>query len=285
MNEIYYVDGVYVEAVRAALPLHDLALIRGYGVFDFLRTYGRRPFHLEDHIARLAQSAASVGIELPHSPPEICRIVLETLDRNPHLPEANIRILVTGGDSADSLIPDGRGRLVVMVTPNKPYPAEWYENGVEVITVPAGRPMPEAKTTEYLAAVIALREAKRRGAVEAIYVDEQGRILEGTTTNVFFFRGNTLISSDRKVLPGITRKVVLSLAVDHFAVELRDILLPELLDIDEAFFCSSSREIVPISRIDGTVVGDGRPGARTHEISEAFRAYCRTLSLPDCRVD
>ncbi len=140
----YYVDGSFVAAEKAVLPVSDLALLRGYGVFDYMRTYGGRPFHLEAHIRRLLNSAQLVGLKCPWDSRDIRDIVGETLKRNKYQ-ESSIRLMVTGGDSYDSITPGDKPRLLVMVTPVKEFPSQWYEKGVKVITTDITRHVPGAK--------------------------------------------------------------------------------------------------------------------------------------------
>ena len=270
---IFYVDGSYLPEDRAVLSVNDLGLLRGYGVFDFLRTYNRRPFLLKDHVSRLAQSAGIIELSLPFSESEIMDITMETLERNNGLAEANIRLVLTGGDSADSITPADRTRLLVMVTGLHTCPEKWYRDGASVITTRDGRYLPRAKSTNYLPAVLALSRARRQGAMESIYVDPEGRLLEGTTTNLFAFIDGTLTTPGDDVLPGITRKVILQLAGEHFAVDIRDIHVEEIQHMEEVFITASNKEVVPVVRVDEHSIGSGRPGERTRRIMQFFADF------------
>jgi len=161
---IYYVDGKFVPADQAMIPVDDLAIIRGIGVFDLLRTYQGKPYFLEEHVTRLLHSAREVNLALPWTHEQICKVALETLARN-SLDEANIRIIVTGGSSTDFMTPSGKPRLLVLVTPLPKLPARWYRHGVKVITLKVRRNHPGAKSINYLPATMALRDAKARDAV------------------------------------------------------------------------------------------------------------------------
>lgn len=268
-SPVFYVDGKYLPAARAALPLDDLAILRGYGVFEFLRTYGGKPFHLGEHLQRLRRSAALIGIKLPWKKGEIARVVGQTLRRN-RFPEANIRIIVSGGASRDFLTPEGSPRLIVTAVPLCRYPGRWYSRGVGVITVPAEPYIPEAKTLNYLSAVIAVRRAYARRAVEAISVDREGRVLEGKTANVFAFLGGRLVTPDRKILPGVTRQLILRLVRGVFPVEVRALARSELLRAEEVFITATNKGILPVVRIDGRRIGRGVPGPRTRRVAALF---------------
>lgn len=271
--DTYYIDGEFVDDAAASISVKDIIVLRGYGVFTFLSTYNKRPFHLNEHVRRLAGSADKIGLELNQTNAEICAIVEETVDRNSHHKESNIRIVYTGGVTADGVTPQGKGILMVMVTPRLALPGWWYSQGIKVITVDIERFMPQAKSTNYLTAVFALQQAKKQQAIEAIYVDRDNRILEGTTTNFYYFKGDKLISAADDILPGITRNVVLELARGRFDVQLRDIDRSELADMEEAFISASNKEVVPVVKIDDLTIGDGKPGKNTRKIMQLFREY------------
>jgi branched-chain amino acid aminotransferase len=272
---IYYVDGAFLPADRAVIPVDDLALIRGIGVFDLLRTYNGKPYFLKEHVSRLLASARSIDLELPWTHDEICRVALETLSRN-DLNEANIRIIVTGGSSADFMSPGGKPRLLVLVTPLPKLPEQWYRQGIKVITRKIRRINPGAKSINYLTAAMALRHAQVQGAVEVLYLDDDDNVLEGTTSNVFAFLQGRLVTPDRGILPGITRKVVLESAAGYFSIELRDLPRHELLNAQEVFITGTNKGLVPVVDVDGTRIGKGRPGPETGRITELLEAR-RTL--------
>lgn len=263
---VYYVKGEYVDAASATLPVGDLGIVRGYGVFDLGRTYGRTPFRLREHIARLQRSAAQIDLALPWSAEELEAIALETLARNPEIHDAAIRIVVTGGESASYLMPEEKPSLFVMVTPlNLPSQAI-FDSGANLITVQGDRFLPTVKSINYIGAIVALKRAKQAGAVEALYVSADGSITECTTSNFFAFKGDTLITPEKGVLDGITRAAALEVADDLYRIEYRNLRYDELAEVDEAFITSTTKEILPIVRVDEIVIGDGVPGARTQRL-------------------
>jgi branched-chain amino acid aminotransferase len=268
----YYVDSKFIAADNAVIPINDLALLRGYGVFDFLRTYSGQPIFLRAHIQRLAQSAKQIGLDLSWSQKELIDIVKQTLSKNKNR-ESNIRIVVTGGPSPDFITPHGKPRLLVLVTPLTEQPERWYTDGVKIITINSVRNIPGAKSIDYIPATIALKQARRKKAIEAVYVDRDECVLEGTTSNLFIFRGDRLITPGRAILSGITRKVVLRLASNAYQTDIRDIARDELYAADEVFITGSNREIVPVVKVDKKTIGDGQPGTRTKKMMEAFATY------------
>lgn len=271
MGYIDYINGQFVDHADAQIPATDLAILRGYGVFDYLRTYGGRPFHLQAHLERLERSAQLIGLTLPHTLAQMTAIIEEALERNA-LPEAAIRIVVTGGDSLDNITPAaGEGRLLVLVTPAPTIPAAWFSEGVKVVTHISERYLPEAKTLNYIPAIIALQKARQQAAVDALYVSPQGYVQEGTTTNLFAFYGDTLVTPGEGILRGITRQAVIDAASGVYEIRVQAITATELLDADEAFLTSSNKEICPITRIDDAVIGSGKPGPNTQRLREIFR--------------
>lgn len=271
--DTYYIDGEFVKEDDARLAVKDITVLRGFGVFDFLVTYNKRPFYLKEHVARLENSASEIGLQLQHSNSQICDIVHGTIKRNPHHSESNIRLVYTGGISPDGVTPQGNGILIVMATPKYELPEWWYSDGAAIATVDMERFIPTSKSTNYLNAVFAQQIAKKQGAIEAIYVDRENRVLEGTTTNIFGLKGGTLVTPPDGILPGITRSVILDLVDGKHNVELRHIDKEELKDFDEIFISASNKEIVPVIKVNDMVVADGKPGQHTRGIMTLFREY------------
>ncbi|HDL64748.1 MAG TPA: branched-chain amino acid aminotransferase [Proteobacteria bacterium] len=277
-QDIYYIDGEFVEASKAVIPVNDLALLRGYGVFDFLRTYGGKPFCVEEHLFRLKNSARLIGLPFPWTVDEVIEIVNQTLALNHHL-ESNIRIIVTGGPSDDFITPGSQPRLLVLVGELRHYPPEWYSRGVKVITVIGRRAIPGAKTINYLSALVSLEAAHGQGAVEAISIDRDGKVGEGQTSTVFAFIGDRMVTNEDGILPGVTRELILSLTEPEFAREIREITISELLQAEEIFMTASNKEVFPVVRVDDTVISDGKPGPRTRRVMELFRDYTARFAL------
>jgi branched-chain amino acid aminotransferase len=276
---IYYINGAFAPASQAQVAVDDLGLVRGYGVFDVLRTYGRRPFHLGRHLERLERSAAQIDLALPMPIAAIEQVVLETLARNDAVGLAEnvtVRVLVTGGSSSSFLLPEGRPSLLVMIAAVKPQPAQRYAEGATLITTDLPRFLPTVKSTNYITAIMAQQRAHQAGAVEALYRTADGHVTECTTSNFFILRGEQLITPAAEVLPGITRGVVLEIAADLYDVVLRPVSLAEVATADEAFITSTTKEVMPIVRVDDAalgaiMIGNGRPGPHTHRLHQLFQ--------------
>ncbi|MBF0233992.1 MAG: aminotransferase class IV [Desulfamplus sp.] len=268
----YYVDGKFVAADKAVIPVDDLAVLRGVGVCDLMRTYKGKPYFLREHVDRLNQSASKIDLNIKWRCNEIEQIILQTLEHNQPIDEANIRVVITGGSSPDFMTPQ-HPRLIVMITQIPPIPAFWYEKGVKVITVKAQRNIPEAKSLSYIPATIALKTAKGQNAIEALYVDAQGFVTEGTTSNLFAFINGELFTADKNVLKGITRKVILSLTEKMFKVNFKALHIDELVKADEVFITGTNKGLVPVVQIDETIIGDGTPGKNTKSIIKELDAH------------
>jgi branched-chain amino acid aminotransferase len=268
-NTWWYIGGLWVHPDKATISINDVAILRGYSVFESLRTYDRRPFHLDQHLTRLYRSAKLIELEIPWSSKHIVDVVHEIIARNTYR-HAAIRLLVTGGESEDGMLPSGEPVLVILITPLGERDMERFARGSKLITTKLQRTAPEAKTANYIAAIRALKEATQRGAADALFVNEREHVLEATRSNFFIFRGNTLITPRRGILLGITRNVVLELAQSHFTIEERPILVEELALANEAFITSSSKEITPVVQIDDLIIGDGKPGQHTYQLEQLF---------------
>ncbi len=267
----WYVDGRWVHPHEATISINDVAVLRGYSAFEALRTYDQHPFHLDEHLTRLYRSAELIELEIPWSREYVATIINDVIRRNIYKHGA-IRILVTGGESEDSILPIGKPLLAVLISQLPERDMQRFAQGYKLITTAFQRTAPEAKTTNYLVAIRALKEAARRNATDALFVNKQDHVLEATRSNFFIFRGDTLVTPGKGILMGITRNVVLKLAVGRFHIEERPILLEELAQADEAFITSSSKEIMPVVQIDDVTIGKGESGPRTYELEQRFIA-------------
>ena len=264
--KIYYVDGKFVPSDQAMIPVDDLAVLRGYGVCDIMRTYKGKPYFLNEHIQRLENSAKKIGLSLPWQTQDIINIVLETIKKNQPIDEINIRTIITGGSSPDFFYPQGRPRLIILITNINKLPDSWYEKGVKVITQKIERTLPDAKVISYIPAAMALKEAIKNNGIEAIYINRNMEALEGTTSNLFAFFDNTLVTPRDGVLKGITRQAILSLAKKIYNTEEKPIRLEHLLKADEIFITGTNKCVVPVIQIDNSKIGNGKPGLNTRRI-------------------
>ncbi len=269
---IYYVDGEFVPEDEARLPIGDLAIVRGFGVFDFLRTYEHVPFMLREHIERLQRSAQQIDLYLPWSLDEISSIVEETNDRN-DLTNAGIRIIVSGGESHSFMMPEEKSTLSVLINPIAKPAGSSPDEGASTVTTRMARFMPTVKSLNYMAAILAVREAAKTGAFEAVYRTADDTVTEGTRSNLFIVKDGRLITPRDDVLPGITRMAVLAAVDGKYEVEERAVGYDELMSADEVFHTSTTQGVIPVVKVDGQSIGNGRVGECTRDITELFHAY------------
>lgn len=286
-----WIDGAEVKPAEARVSVFDRGFLYGDSVFETLRTYGGRAFALEEHLERLARSAALVHLRLPVSL-DVLRAEIEGAlesvrpDRA-HDQESYLRLTVTRGSGPLGLDPANATEplRVLIVAPLHAPPAVAYERGVSVITYATQRvgdatPAAGAKVGNYLVAVLALSAAKAQGAAEALIVDGEGNVVEGSTSNVFAVRAGTLYtpSEAEGILPGITRRVVLEVAESlGVPVRLGPLSRAELLAADEVFISSSLRELLPVVRVDEAAIGEGAPGPVTGRLLAEFRRRVREV--------
>jgi branched-chain amino acid aminotransferase len=272
MAKYCYLNGKIIPEEKASISIKDLGLLRGYGVFDFLRTYNGRPFFLREHLNRLWNSAKLVGLKVPISKPEISRVISKLLKIN-KLNEASIKIIVTGGNSKDGLTYDKKSSTIIVITKEiSPHQSQIYKKGIKLITHNFQRNNAGAKTTDYITMLKLQDKKKKLKAFEILYTNN-GLILEGATSNIFIFKKNTLITPKNSVLAGITKRVMMKLAAKNFKVEERNIKVSEIKKATGAFITSTTREILPVVKIDNAKIGDGRVDENTHWLMEAFKKY------------
>lgn len=271
---IYYINGIYVPESEAKLSVFDLSILRGFGVFDYLRTYKKRPFHLWDHLERLHYSAKNLGLKIPCSLTEIAKIINRLIALN-QLEEAGIKIIVTGGVSSDQFTPQAAS-LIILACPLVSYHSRFYTKGISAITTSLTRSFPMLKTTQYAPAIVTLKTHANHQAEEAIYLNRNQELLEATTSNFFCFKKNVLYTcNSNEILLGITREIVLKLAASRFPIQLRPITYKELSTIDEAFVTASNKEVMPITQIDNHLIGTGEVGPKTKELIQSFQDYTK----------
>jgi len=275
------VNGVVTEAAVARVSVLDNGFTFGDAVYETLRTYGGRPFHLDRHLDRLRRSAAGLRIALPQADGEL-RARVDALLAASGNEESYLRIIVSRGVGDISYAFERvQGPTVVMVTkPYQPLPAEAYRDGVAVIVSSVRRNHPSAldpalKCCNLLNNALAMQEARERGALEPIMLNHEGHVAEGAGSNVFLVKDGVLVTPPLSagILAGVTRAVVLERAA-ALGVPLREAVVhvPELLAADEVFITSSLKELVPVRTVDGVEIGGGRPGPVTRRLLADFRA-------------
>ena len=271
----------------ARVSVLDNGFVYGDGVYETLRTYGGRPFHIDLHLARLRRSAARLAFGIPESDAVLSARLDEVL-RAAGNAEAHIRIVVSRGTGDISYRFDRvAGPTVVMIVkPLEEIPAERYDDGAAVSIVSVRRNSPAAldpaiKACNLINNILAIREAQARGALEALLLNAAGQLAEGASSNLFVVNDGRLLTPPLSagILPGITREIVLARA-EGLGFDAREIPLSsdDLLSADEAFLTSSIKEVMPVVSVDGSPIGDGRPGPISWRVLADYREYAAANS-------
>lgn len=243
----------------------DIAVIRGYAIFDFFRTENFKPLFLEDYLDRFIASAQSTRLPLAYNKEELKNIVFNLIEKN-SLEQGGIRMILTGGISGNNFSP-ASGKLFIFCEELQMPPVEKYRRGVKLVSEEYIRPLASIKTTNYNLPVWLSTGWKEQAAEDVIY-HLSGIISESSRSNIFMVKKGELATPKSNILYGITRKNVMALAN---AVEERDISLTEILNADEVFMTSTTKRILPVTQIDATLVRDGKPGPVTLELMEKFK--------------
>lgn len=265
-----FLNGQILPADQAALSPFDIGLLRGYAVFDLLRTVGGKPFLLGEHLRRLHASAGELGLSVPYSDSRIAQTIETLLELNAH-PEATVRMVLTGGVSPDGMSFDPATPTFLILTHelHEP-PLSLYQTGGALLTHEHRREIPTAKTTNYLTMLKNRPRIQDAGAVDLLYHDGQ-RVFEAASASVYFVRDGVILAPDRDVLWGTVGSLVLELVRGTHEARLRQISLEEALGADEVFLTSTTRGVVPIVRIDERTIGTGEPGPVTRELVRRYR--------------
>lgn len=275
------IDGVLVDPDRAAVPVMDRGFLYGDSAFEVTRTYGGQPFALGLHLDRLERSCARLGIHLGATQDTLRGEIRAAIAAAAN-EESYLRVIVTRGITEIGLgVGQGEtARRVLVVLPLPPQPPALYEDGVELATVTSARALDGsgaagAKASNYLPNILSLAAARARGGYEALSVGVGGEVLEGATSNVFVVSADGAVWTPPLglgILEGITRGVVMDAAREEGLEVVERLFFPsELYRAREAFITSSLREVVPVVRVDGARIGEGRPGPITRRLHAAFR--------------
>jgi branched-chain amino acid aminotransferase len=278
------VNGNVVPAEQARVSVLDNGFTFGDAVYETLRTYAGRPFHLDRHLERLRASAARLGFSPAFGDEVFAQRLDDLLDRAGN-EESYIRVILTRGEGDISYRFDRvKGpTLVMVVKPFEPPPERDYVEGIPVVIASVRRNHPRAldpaiKSNNLLNNILAVREGQARGAVETILLNDAGEVAEGASSNVFVVKGGQATTPPLAagILPGITRRLVLDLCREVGVPAREETLrVPDLLAADEIFITSTTKEAAPVRTIDGRPVGSGKPGPVHKRILQAYREYTR----------
>ena len=279
MEELVWLNGTLCPKKEAKIPIDDRGFLFGDGVFETMRSYGGKVFRLDKHLKRLFDSLAIIHLQIPYQQEELAQAVYDTLKAN-QLRDAYIRLTVTRGQGGKGIDPPEKPSPTIVIVAREliPYPEQVYREGLRTgiseIKQNISSPTARIKSLNFLDHILARSEAKQKGLDEAILLNTEDFICEGTVSNIFLVKHGNLITPDKEsgILPGITREAVIELAQRKgITVEEKKVKLSELKEADECFLTNTLMEVMPVSEIDGRKVGQGRPGPLTLRFMEWYR--------------
>jgi len=284
-----FIDGKFYDERTAKVSVFDHGLLYGDGIFEGIRIYNGRVFKLKEHIERLFCSAKAILLPIPMSPAALAEATVETCRKN-KLRAGYIRLLVTRGVGNLGLNPRSCKRPSVIIIADKiqVYPVELYNRGMDIVTVPTVRNLhsalnPAVKSLNYLNNIMAKIEANNAGVEEAVMLNAEGFVSECTADNLFIVKKGELFTPPLSAgaLYGITRQTVIELAqASGVTVSEPNLTRYDLFNADECFLTGTGAEIMPVVKIDGRVIGTGRPGPLTGRLVEKYHALTNSTGEP-----
>ena len=279
-SEKIFLNNELVEKEEAKISVFDHGFLYGDGIFEGIRAYNGRVFRFKEHLTRLYESAKAIKLNIPLKRAEMKEAVLKTIRAN-ELEDAYIRLVVSRGEGDLGLDPEkcDDPTILIIASDIELYPEDFYENGLEVATVPTRRNIPEAlnpriKSLNYLNNILAKIEANQAGVLEAIMLNNEGYVAECTGDNIFIIKDDKLITPPTYIgaLKGIKRGVVLEVAPE-FGLEVSEEVFTrhDLYTADECFLTGTAAEVIPVVTIDDREIGSGEPGSYTKKLIDKFR--------------
>jgi branched-chain amino acid aminotransferase len=284
-----YINGKYCDERDARISVFDHGLLYGDGIYEGIRAYNGRVFKLKEHIDRLFCSAKSILLKIPMTHQEVMAAVVETCRRN-KIRDGYVRLVVTRGPGTLGLNPNRCKHPSVIMLAGKIqlYAEEIYERGMDLVTVPTTRNLhsalnPAIKSLNYLNNILAKIEANNAGCEEAIMLNAEGFVAECTGDNLFIVKERHLFTPPLSAgaLYGITRRVVMELAAESgLNVSEPNLTRYDLFNADECFLTGTAAELVPVVKIDGRVIGTGKPGPVTENLVAQYHALTKASGEP-----
>lgn len=285
-----YIDGQFLSREEAKISVFDHGFLYGDGVFEGTRAYNGRIFKLKEHVARLFESAHHILLQIPMTEEELAAATLETMRRN-NLQDAYIRTVVSRGPGDLGLDPQKCSQATVVIIADKIslFPRELYEEGLKIMTVTtrqrsANTQEPRIKSLNYLNNILVKIEASQTGSMEAVVLNAQGFVVEGSGSNIFIVnkKGELLTPPPYLgILEGITRNTVLELAQEEgLTVREAPFTRHDLYIAQECFLTGTAAELIPVISVDGRTIGKGTPGPVTKKLMDMFCRYARQNGTP-----
>ena len=268
--QYHFINNRIIPASEAGLLLSDLGLFRGYGVFDYFRTHGGKPFLMKDYFKRFRLSAAQLGLMLQHSDQELESIVAELVTLNGR-PESGVRLLLTGGYSENIFTP-GEPNLIIRIEKSVLPEEKFYTQGIKLVSTEYLRDFPSVKTTNYLQVVKMWPEVEKAGATELLYTWD-GNVLECSRSNFFIIENGRLLTAPAgQVLGGVTRNKVIEVARElNIPVDEAPVPLEKMKTCQEAFITGTTKRVMPVVQVDKLKIGSGKPGSISLQLMDCWQ--------------
>ena len=288
------VNGEITPAGQARVSVLDNGFTFGDAVYETLRTYNKVPFLYDRHQSRLRASASRIHLDVPFTDDQLAAWIDQTVTAAGELNEAYIRILFTRGVGELNYDPRSTPTptTVIIVKPLEQPPARVFDNGINICLVDIlrnhpGSVSPLIKANNLLNNALAMQDANRRGGEEGLMCNYRGELSECSQANFFMIRNGVVLTppSDAGLLEGITRAFIFEVGADA-GIEVReDVLYPkDLATADEAFITSTTRELSPVTSIDGKPVGSGTVGAITRTLLDGYRQKAQELTAGEAAI-
>lgn len=263
MSNYIYVNNQLLPAANACLNVRDLAIQRGYGLFDFLKTIGNRPIFLDNHLDRFYHSADEMGLSISFTREELKAMIATLIEKN-NIPDSGIKLILTGGYSDDGFTVSGPTNLVIQQTPLTI--KNLSDNGIKLMSYHYQRQVPSAKSIDYVQAIRLQKQMRDSGADEILYY-YNNIVGESPRSNFFIVTDNEILTAENNILKGVIRGKILGLHIPGYTVAERDFTMNDLFAAKEAFISSTTRQAHPVVAVDDQPIGDGQPGPVVREIN------------------
>ncbi|MDR4995672.1 branched-chain-amino-acid transaminase [Bacillus altitudinis] len=275
-----FLNDELVKKEDAKISVYDHGFLYGDGVFEGIRVYNGNIFRMKEHLDRLYDSARSIMLNIPYSLEELTEKMIHTVERN-GLKDAYIRLVISRGAGDLGLDPNncGRANTVIIVEPLAIFPKHLYETGIDIVTVPTRRNRPDVlspkvKSLNYLNNILVRIEAHMAGVSEALMLNDQGYVAEGSADNVFIYKKGKLYTPPGYIgaLEGITRNAIMEIAEDlGYEVKEEPFTRHDVYTAEEVFLTGTAAEVIAVVKVDGRTIGQGKPGVHTNRLLEQFR--------------
>ncbi len=283
MDKWTFLNGEFIPSEKAHLSIYDHGFLYGDGAFEGIRAYNGKVFRLKDHVERLYQAAKCLWIELPYGPEQFAANLEKLVEMN-EVTDAYIRVTISRGVSLGLDPRNIKTQPTVVISTDKLslYPQSMYDEGLSVVTVATRVANPQVleprikSTGKYVANIQAKLEANQVGAGEGLMLTESGHVAECTGDNIYFIKNGVVHTpaAHLGILEGITRKTVMEI-LPTIGIKIEEGIYTrfDLYGADECFLTGTAAEVIPMVKLDGRPIADGKPGPMTKKIIEAFKAY------------